>query len=72
MSVDVRTCTCLRIRQEQNVLDRLLADVDGREQEINGLGEMGEDVESSASAECVVWDQLVSISRKDIREGTYP
>lgn len=66
MSVDVCACTCLRIRQEQNVLDRLLADVDGGEEEINGLGEMGEDVESSAAAECAGWDQPVPISREDM------
>lgn len=59
MSVDVRACTSLRIRQEQNELDRLLADVDGGEEEINGLGKMGENVESSASADRAGGDQLM-------------
>lgn len=54
------------------MLDRLLADVDGGEEEINGLGEMGENVESSASAGRAGVDQLVPFSREDATGGTVP
>jgi hypothetical protein len=50
MSRTVRAVEVLGVVQEQDMLDRFLADVDRRKQKVHGLGEVGEGDEAERAA----------------------